>query len=134
MTTLTDVTRALLRINNTLKAHPKMIKEAVDALKDFPLEELNDAEALDLFVELDLYFTRFKEIALYGLPKLAEFWHELEPGVTAGVERRKEEARLIHNALRAYDETVPDDKVNMYENFDWYCRVSKDEALDDCDS
>ena len=123
MASLADVTHSILRLNNSLKAQPSMIKDVVGLLKDFPFEELNETEALDLFVELDLYFTRVKEIALYELPKLAEFWHELEPGVTAGVERRKEEARLIHNALRAYDETVPDDKVNLYENFDWYRHV-----------
>ena len=125
MTTFADVMHKIFRINNSLKCHPSWIEEVVNALEDFPLDELNETEALDLFVELDLYFTRFKEIALYELPKLAEFWHQLEPRISAGIERRKEEARLIHFALKRYDETVSDDKVNMYENFDWYRHVDK---------
>ena len=67
--------------------------------------------------------TKFQQIEQNELPKLIKFWNMLEKRVADGIEQRKTEIKNWNIAKNGEDFEDDDDKINLYENFDWYKRV-----------
>ena len=123
---LRDVKHMLEKISHVLRRQPRNIDKAAAALEKYLAEEEDDfEEILGVFDALDRYFILFRDLAIEELPKLAEYWHRLEPKIAAVLEQRKEEVKEWGIA-RLSKETVPvNNGVNLYENFDWYGRKAE---------
>ena len=121
---LKNLKTKLQKFNNSLVHHIRPMDTIVSALDECQISDLSEEDALEIFESIDSYITKFQEIEQNELPKLIKFWNMLEKRVTDGIEQHKTEIKNWNIAKNGED-FGDDDNINLYENFDWYKRMSE---------